>query len=48
MKGMAFTAMAFTTPGLLAEELMHTARQAEGPFYPNQLPVNACRPVAIS
>ncbi len=40
MKGMAFTAMAFTTPGLLAEELMHTARQAEGPFYPNQLPLD--------
>ena len=40
MKGMAFTAMAFTTPGLMAEELMHTARQAEGPFYPNQLPLD--------
>ena len=37
---MSFTAMAFTTPGLLAEELMHTARQAEGPFYPNQLPLD--------
>ncbi len=40
VKGMACTAMAFTTPGLLAEELTRTARQAEGPFYPNQLPLD--------
>lgn len=40
VKGMAFTAMAFATPGLLAEELTHTARQAEGPFYPDHLPLD--------
>ena len=40
LKGLTCTAMAFTTPGLLAEELTRTARQAEGPFYPNQLPLD--------
>ncbi len=36
----AFTAAAFTTPGLFAEELTRTARQVEGPFYPNKLPLD--------
>ena len=40
MKGMAFSAVALTTPGVLAEELMRTARQAEGPFYPDHLPLD--------
>ena len=40
LKNMAFTAAAFTTPGLLAEELTRTARQAEGPFYPDKLPLD--------
>ena len=37
---MAFTAAAFSTPGLLAEELTRTANQAEGPFYPDKLPLD--------
>ena len=40
LKNMAFTAAAFSTPGLLAEELTRTARQAEGPFYPDKLPLD--------
>ncbi len=40
LKQMAFTAAAFSTPGLLAEELTRTARQAEGPFYPDHLPLD--------
>ena len=40
LKSMAFTAAAFSTPGLLAEELTRTARQAEGPFYPDKLPLD--------
>ncbi len=40
LKNMAFTAAAFSTPGLFAEELTETAKQAEGPFYPDQLPLD--------
>ena len=40
LKNMAFTAAAFSTPGLFAEELTRTARQAEGPFYPDKLPLD--------
>jgi len=36
----AFTAAAFTTPGLMAEELSRTPRQTEGPFYPDRLPLD--------
>jgi protocatechuate 3,4-dioxygenase beta subunit len=36
----ALGAAAFTTPGLFAEELMRTARDAEGPFYPDKLPLD--------
>ena len=36
----AFTAAAFATPGLFAEELTKTPRQVEGPFYPNKLPLD--------
>ena len=37
---MAFGAAAFTTPGLLAEELTRTPRMTEGPFYPDKLPLD--------
>jgi len=30
----------FTVPGLMAEELALTPRQTEGPFYPNNLPLD--------
>lgn len=40
LKNMAFTTAAFSTPGLLAEELSRTASQAEGPFYPDKLPLD--------
>jgi protocatechuate 3,4-dioxygenase beta subunit len=30
----------FTVPGAFAEELYRTPRQTEGPFYPNQLPLD--------
>ncbi|WP_425398665.1 intradiol ring-cleavage dioxygenase [Aeoliella sp.] len=36
----AFAAAAFTTPGLLAEELSKTPRMTEGPFYPDKLPLD--------
>ncbi len=40
LKNMAFTTAAFSTSGLLAEELTRTANQAEGPFYPDKLPLD--------
>ncbi len=36
----AFGAAEFTTPGLFAEELVRTASVAEGPFYPDKLPLD--------
>lgn len=36
----AFLAAAFTTPGLLAEELSRTPATTEGPFYPDKLPLD--------
>ncbi len=39
LQGMAFGAAAFTTPGLFAEQLL-TPRIAEGPFYPDKLPLD--------
>ncbi len=36
----ALGAAAFTTPGLFAEQLLRTPRQAEGPFYPDKLPLD--------
>ncbi|MGI9456653.1 MAG: hypothetical protein ACR2NU_08830 [Aeoliella sp.] len=36
----AFAAAAFTTPGLLAEELSRTPRMTEGQFYPDKLPLD--------
>ena len=38
--GMALGAMAFTVPGLFAEELLKTPRVTEGPFYPDKLPLD--------
>jgi len=40
LKNMVFSATAFSTPGLFAEELDRTAGQAEGPFYPDKLPLD--------
>jgi protocatechuate 3,4-dioxygenase beta subunit len=31
---------AWTTPGVFAEELIKTAKQTEGPFYPDKLPLD--------
>jgi protocatechuate 3,4-dioxygenase beta subunit len=36
----AFGAALFTTPGLFAEELFRTPRMTEGPFYPDQMPLD--------
>ncbi|MEQ8785818.1 MAG: protocatechuate 3,4-dioxygenase [Pirellulaceae bacterium] len=38
--GLAAGAAFFTTPGLFAEQLVHTPAQTEGPFYPNKLPLD--------
>jgi protocatechuate 3,4-dioxygenase beta subunit len=40
LRNAAFTAAAFSTPGLFAEELTRTANQAEGPFYPDRMPLD--------
>ncbi|MFT5524985.1 MAG: protocatechuate 3,4-dioxygenase beta subunit [Pirellulaceae bacterium] len=40
LQNMAFATAAFTTSGLLAEELTRTAKQGEGPFYPDKLPLD--------
>ena len=37
--GLAITSAAFTTPGLFAD-LIQTPSQTEGPFYPNQMPLD--------
>jgi protocatechuate 3,4-dioxygenase, beta subunit len=38
--GLALGALAFTTPGVFAEELSRTPRLTEGPFYPDRLPLD--------
>jgi protocatechuate 3,4-dioxygenase beta subunit len=38
--GLAVGAMAFAAPGAFAEELVRTAAQTEGPFYPDKLPLD--------
>jgi len=38
--GMALGALAFTAPGAMAEELLRTVAQTEGPFYPDKLPLD--------
>jgi protocatechuate 3,4-dioxygenase, beta subunit len=37
---LAFGASAFTVPGLFAEELIVTPSMTEGPFYPDQMPLD--------
>jgi len=37
---MAFGSAALYVPGALAEELLRTPRQTEGPFYPDRLPLD--------
>jgi protocatechuate 3,4-dioxygenase, beta subunit len=38
--GLALGIMAFTVPGVFAEELARTPRLTEGPFYPDRLPLD--------
>jgi protocatechuate 3,4-dioxygenase beta subunit len=38
--GLALGTMAFTSPGVFADELVRTPRQTEGPFYPDKLPLD--------
>lgn len=40
LERMAFGAALFTTPGLMAEQLVQTPAQTEGPFYPDHLPLD--------
>ena len=40
LSGLAFGSAALTIPGALAEELMRTPFQTEGPFYPDKLPLD--------
>lgn len=40
IKGSALGASAFLTPGVFAEALTQTPRMAEGPFYPDKLPLD--------
>ena len=38
--GLTFGAAAYAVPGVFAEALTPTAKQAEGPFYPDKLPLD--------
>jgi protocatechuate 3,4-dioxygenase, beta subunit len=38
--GLALTSAAWLTPGAFADELVRTAAQTEGPFYPDKLPLD--------
>jgi protocatechuate 3,4-dioxygenase beta subunit len=38
--GLAFSAAAYSVPGVFAEALTATAPQVEGPFYPDRLPLD--------
>jgi protocatechuate 3,4-dioxygenase beta subunit len=38
--GVALTSAAWFTPGVFADELIRTAAQTEGPFYPDKLPLD--------
>ena len=40
IRSLSFGAALFTVPGLFAEELVRTPSQTEGPFYPDQLPLD--------
>jgi protocatechuate 3,4-dioxygenase beta subunit len=38
--GLAIGGLAFSVPGVFADELTRTPRQTEGPFYPDKLPLD--------
>ena len=40
VKNVLLSTVFFSVPGLLAEELLRTPRQTEGPFYPDHLPLD--------
>jgi protocatechuate 3,4-dioxygenase, beta subunit len=40
LRQLGCAAACWTVPGAFAEELVRTPRQTEGPFYPNQLPLD--------
>lgn len=40
LRQLAWSSALFTAPGLFAEQLTLTPRQTEGPFYPDQLPLD--------
>ncbi|QDT28835.1 Protocatechuate 3,4-dioxygenase beta chain [Gimesia panareensis] len=40
LKWSSFSLAAFTTPGLMAEELIRTPSMTEGPFYPDRMPLD--------
>ena len=40
LRSIAFTSALFTVPGLMAEQLIRTPPQTEGPFYPDRLPLD--------
>src|SRR5213594_5110828 len=40
LRTLSFSAALFAVPGALAEELVRTPRQTEGPFYPDHLPLD--------
>ena len=41
LKAAAAAGLLFAVPGVFADELYRTPRQTEGPFYPDQLPLDA-------
>jgi protocatechuate 3,4-dioxygenase, beta subunit len=41
LRAAAAAGLSFSVPGVFAEELYRTPRQTEGPFYPDQLPLDA-------
>lgn len=41
LRAAAAAGLSFSIPGVFAEELYRTPRQTEGPFYPDQLPLDA-------
>lgn len=45
--GLAFGASMFLVPGLYADELARTPRLAEGPFYPDKLPLDTDNDLVI-
>src|SRR5438445_571087 len=45
--GLALGVMAFTVPGVFAEELARTPRLTEGPFYPDRLPLDTDNDLVI-